>query len=228
MKPHSLQEEFLHPALRAPQLASARQASPYLDQSRRIALIGGVAAIAAGYLFVSDSLWGRDSLMESVLTSLGQCLIMAAVLGRLWSTLYIGGRKNACLVTRGPYSLSRNPLYFFSILGAAGAGLVFGSLLVAALLGGAIYLLLDRAARDEAELLRGSFGQSYADYAERVPLLWPRLTGYEDAAEQPSFRPSALGRALRDGLLFLMLLPAAEIAGYAEAAGHLPRLVPLF
>ncbi len=227
MKPRSLQEEFLHPALRAPQPASARQASPYLDQSRRIALIGVVVAVAAGCLFVSDSLWGRDSLMESVLTSLGQCLIMAAVLGRLWSTLYIGGRKNACLVTRGPYSLSRNPLYFFSILGAVGAGLVFGSLLVAALLGGSIYLLLDRAARDEAELLHGSFGQSYADYAERVPLLWPRLSGYEDATE-PGFRPSALGRALRDGLLFLMLLPAAEIAGYAKAAGQLPRLVPLF
>ena len=226
MKPRSFQEESLHPGLRAPQPASATRPAPYLDQSRRIALIGGVAAIAAGWLFVSDSLWGRDSLVESLLTSLGQCFVMAAVLGRLWSTLYIGGRKNACLVTRGPYSLTRNPLYFFSILGAAGAGLVFGSLIVAALLGGAIYLLLDRAARGEAALLRDGFGPSYADYAERVPLLWPRLTGYEDAAE-PSFRPLALGRALRDALLFLMLLPTAEMAGYAKAAGLLPRLVPL-
>lgn len=220
MKPHSFQEEFPHRATTA-------QASPYLDQSRRIALIGGVAAMAAGCLYVSDSLWGRDSLMEAVLKSAGQCLIMAAVLGRLWATLYIGGRKNACLITKGPYSLSRNPLYFFSILGAVGAGLVFGSLMAALLLGGATCLLLDRAAREEAALLRASFGPSYADYAERVPLLWPRLVGYEDAAE-PSFRPSALGRALRDGLLFLLLLPIAELAGYAKVAGLLPRLLPLF
>ena len=219
MKLHSFQEKA-PPALRTP-------SAPYLDQSRRIVLIGGVAAMAAGCLYVSDSLWGHDSLIEAVLKSAGQCLVMMAVLGRLWATLYIGGRKNACLITKGPYSLSRNPLYAFSILGAAGAGLVFGSLAVAVLLGGATWLLLDRAARDEAELLRASFGPPYADYAERVPLLWPRLTGYEDATE-PSFRPSALGRALRDGLLFLLLLPTAELAGYAKAAGLLPRLLPLF
>jgi protein-S-isoprenylcysteine O-methyltransferase Ste14 len=220
VKLHSFQEKAPHAALRAPTV-------PYLDQSRRIALIGGVAAMVVGGLYVSDSLWGRDSLMEAVLKSVGQCLIMAAVLGRLWATLYIGGRKNACLITKGPYSLSRNPLYFFSILGAVGAGLVFGSLAAALLLGGAIWLLLDRAARDEAELLCASFGASYADYAERVPLLWPRVTGYADATE-PSFRPSALGRALRDGLLFLLPLPIAELAGYAKAAGLLPRLLPLF
>lgn len=229
MKLQSFQEKVPphRPAAQAALRAPEPPLAPYLDQSRRIAAIGCIVVVAVGFLLVSHSLWGRDSLMASLLKGGGQCLVMAAVLGRLWSTLYIGGRKNACLVTKGPYSLSRNPLYFFSTLGAVGAGLVFGSLIAALVLGGGTCLLLHRAARDEAAMLRGSFGLSYAVYAERVPLLWPRLSRYEDAAE-PSFRPRALGRALRDGLLFLLLLPLAELVDYARSAGLLPQLIPLF
>lgn len=203
------------------------QGRSYLDQRRRIVLIGGSAATVAALLLVSDSFWGLHSLAASLLKGTGQCLIMAAVLGRLWSTLYIGGRKNAALVTTGPYSLSRNPLYCFSILGAIGAGLVFGSIVAALMLGGATYLLLRRAARNEAALLCGGFGAIYAAYAEQVPLLWPRFSRYEDT-EEPSFNPRALGRALRDALLFLLILPMAEMLGFAKSAGALPRLIPLF
>ena len=45
-----------------------------------------------------------------------------------WSSLYIAGRKGRELVTVGPYSTCRNPLYFFSIVGAAGMGAQSGSL----------------------------------------------------------------------------------------------------
>jgi protein-S-isoprenylcysteine O-methyltransferase Ste14 len=38
---------------------------------------------------------------------------------RLWCSLYISGYKNSQLITSGPYSLCRNPLYFFSFVGFA-------------------------------------------------------------------------------------------------------------
>ncbi len=47
---------------------------------------------------------------------------MVCILGRTWTSLYIAGRKIEQFVTEGPYSVTRNPLYFFSILGGAGRG----------------------------------------------------------------------------------------------------------
>lgn len=199
----------------------------YTNQTRRILAIKAVALGTVVLIVVSDSAWGRDSFAGNATRAAGLCLIMAAVIGRLWSTLYIGGRKNACLVTAGPYSITRNPLYWFSILGAAGIGLVFGSLVIATILGGSIAALLTAKARDEAAMLGQRFGTSYAAYAARVPLLWPRLSLYRDEGV-PSFQPPALRRALRDGLLFLLTVPVAELVACAKGAGLLPRLILLF
>jgi len=66
---------------------------------------------------------------------LGAALIFVCVSGRTWCTLYIGGRKNHELVTAGPYSVCRNPLYVFSIIGAIGIGAQLGAVLVAILVG---------------------------------------------------------------------------------------------
>ena len=52
----------------------------------------------------------------------GIAAIIVCILGRTWASLYIAGRKIEQFVTDGPYSVMRNPLYFFSIIGTAGAG----------------------------------------------------------------------------------------------------------
>jgi len=189
--------------------SNAERPAGYVSQTRRIATIWAVALAVVALILISHDPSGRDSLARTTIRVAGLCLILAAVIGRLWSTLYIGGRKNAVLVTTGPYSISRNPLYFFSILGAAGIGLAFGSLVVAAVLGGAIAAILAATAHREAALLGQRFGASYDAYA-------------------PSFQPLALRRALRDGLLFLLAVPAAELVAYAKRAELLPKLIALF
>jgi protein-S-isoprenylcysteine O-methyltransferase Ste14 len=198
-----------------------------VNQARRIHALKAVALGIVALILVSHSPSDAHSLARSAIAATGQCLIITAVIGRLWSTLYIGGRKNTCLVTTGPYSVSRNPLYGFSILGAAGIGLVFGSLVIAAILGGLIAVLLTVTARAEATVLGRLFGASYAAYAKRVPLLWPRLSVYRDA-DLPDCQPQALRRALGDGLLFLLAVPAAELVNHAKRAGLLPQLIALF
>ena len=42
-------------------------------------------------------------------------MILICILGRTWATLYIGGQKQRELVTKGPYSVVRNPLYLFTL-----------------------------------------------------------------------------------------------------------------
>jgi protein-S-isoprenylcysteine O-methyltransferase Ste14 len=83
-------------------------------------------------------------------------------------------KKNEELATTGPYAYTRNPLYFGSIVIAAGLALAalrweiaIGLLILFA----AIYWPVIRG---EEEFLSRRFA-NYADYCSRVPRLLPRL-----------------------------------------------------
>lgn len=78
------------------------------------------------------------------------------------------------LVTQGPYSLVRNPIYLGMFGAILGAGLVFArwwTFLVAIVL-----FLIGNHVRITAEerLLRETFGAKFDDYARRVPAFLPR------------------------------------------------------
>jgi protein-S-isoprenylcysteine O-methyltransferase Ste14 len=82
-----------------------------------------VVALALVIAF-SKSAWESESpFLTAILFMIGCVLVGIASLGRLWCSLYIAGYKTDVLVTEGPYSMCRNPLYFFSLLGAVGVGL---------------------------------------------------------------------------------------------------------
>ena len=73
------------------------------------------------------------------------------------------------LVTRGALARSRNPIYLGTVVAAAGAGVVFESVVVvgyAALLW-ALYHLLT-VYKEEPEL-REELGEEYEEYCEQVP-----------------------------------------------------------
>lgn len=106
-------------------------------------------------------------------------LLIGAVVGlvgiviRAWAAGYL--RKQEALATNGPYALTRNPLYFGSVILASGFILAGDSIW-----GGAIvelYLLVFYPVvmrREESELQQ-HYGEEYAAYAARIPLFLPRL-----------------------------------------------------
>ena len=47
---------------------------------------------------------------------LGVLMVVFGWFGRIWASLYIEGNKTKNLVTSGPFSMVRNPLYFFSLI----------------------------------------------------------------------------------------------------------------
>lgn len=157
----------------------------------------------------------------------GIVLAFICIVGRMWSILYVGAKKNLELVMTGPYSMTRNPLYFFSTIGAVGIGLMYGSLLVALLLGLSVYAVLSVTAAKEAEYLRTMFGPAYDVYAQRTPMFWPKIALYEDTQEV-IFSPKALKRTLLDALPFLAVFPIIETIEYLQETGVLPVLFRLF
>lgn len=110
----------------------------------------------------------------------GGIVAALGLLTRAWASGHI--RKNAALATSGPYSYTRNPLYFGSFLLGLGFTIaagraVLGLLFVAFFLG--IYLPVMRV---EEATMRRLFGAEYDAYARAVPLFFPRPTTYASRA----------------------------------------------
>lgn len=187
-----------------------------------IALLGLLALALA-----SQSIGGVDGPWHESMEAVGLAAIVVSIVGRAWCTLYIGGRKKAEIVDRGPYSISRNPLYVFSFVGAFGVGAQSGSLAIAAAFVAAAVLVFHfTVLREEAFLLR-EFGESYASYRARTPRFWPRFSLWRDADEL-AVRPSLFLLTIRDGLVFLLAIPlfelidAGQAAHWLRVAAHLP------
>jgi protein-S-isoprenylcysteine O-methyltransferase Ste14 len=181
------------------------------DQKIRIGALRLGAALLVPLLVLTPPCFPADGLAVEAMKLAGAALILACVLGRLWAILYIGRHKNRGVMTDGPYSITRNPLYFFSTLGAFGFGLMFCKLSLALLLGSVVLLILYLTARREQGFLEAQFGADYASYAVRVPMFLPRpgLFATETAV---TFSPRAVGRNLRDALVFLAAIPLADAA----------------
>lgn len=194
-------------------------------QLARRAIIAIIAVIAITMLVFVGSL--HDELMHEYIETLGLVLILVGIGGRLWATLYIGGRKSAEVVSTGPYSITRNPLYLFSSLAAAGIGAQTGSYVVAGLfivLSSALFYFV--ALREE-RFLSATLGDEYLGYLNRVPRFLPNPMLYRDEPEV-MFQTGRLRATLLDGLGFLVAIPLLEIIEEAQEAGAVPILYWLF
>lgn len=185
------------------------------------------AAISVIVLALSIiTLFGRSTLPEFYhdrIETFGVMLILTGIFGRLWSTLYIDGRKSDTVVQTGPYSITRNPLYLFSAVAAAGVGAQLGS--VVAGVGSSVLCITVFhfvSLREEGFLL-ARFGHPYEEYCSRVPRLFPDLRLYQDQ-ELVTIRPRILIKTLLDGLVFFLALPFFEIVENLQEAELLPVL----
>ncbi|WFP77068.1 isoprenylcysteine carboxylmethyltransferase family protein [Mesorhizobium sp. WSM4906] len=206
---------------------SLKSAPKAFDQHKRLIVVQVAAVVAIVLLLFSKPFLGEGSSGHELVETAGFGFVLVCFLGRLWSILYVGGKKNDELIVSGPFSMTRNPLYFFSTIGAVGIGLMFGSALAAAILGLASFLVFRFTANREAEYLFGKFGAVYTAYAGRTPRFWPNPMLYRDQ-DQLVFSTSALKSTFRDGLYFLALFPLIETVEYFRAAGVLPTLFTVY
>lgn len=206
-------------------MSAADELSRY-QRRRRLAVALLVAILFVALLFVgSAELPGSD--LHEYVEAFGGAAILVAILGRTWCTLYIGGRKSAEIVRGGPYSVTRNPLYVFSTIGAAGIGAMTGSVTIAAVFALITYLAFRSVALVEENYLKRAFGQPYLDYMKEVPRFFPRLRLFRES-EMLTVRPQLIYRTFTDGLLFLAAYPFFELVEHLQDAGILPVLLRLY
>jgi protein-S-isoprenylcysteine O-methyltransferase Ste14 len=115
---------------------------------------------------------------DLILEILGWAVFCLGMILRFWSTLYIGGHKDKKVVTEGPYSLCRNPLYVGSFCLVLGTSLFAKSLTLALGCGLISVLYMAWTIPAEERFLLETFGHEYAKYRDSVPRCWPRLRGF--------------------------------------------------
>jgi len=155
-----------------------------------VCIVSGVA------LSVLTRPWlAADSAGGLALTGLGMTFVVAGIAVRLWALASIGLRKTKQLVTTGPYSLTRNPLYLGTLLIVLGFLALWQSPVLAALVVPPILLYPFGVVPAEERVLRGEFGAEFDAYCVRTPRWWPRLRGYvaerQLATGTPGFRREA-------------------------------------
>lgn len=193
-----------------------------VQRIRKVAVLVALVGLV-GLALVTQSIGGADGEWHERVEATGFLAMIVSIVGRAWCSLYIGGRKKAEIVDRGPYSITRNPLYVFSYLGAFGIGAQSGSVTIGlgfVLAAMAVFYLTVR--REEAFLER-EFGAVYVAYKARTPRFWPRFSLWRDE-EQLTIRPTLFVTTIRDGLVFLLAVPVFELIDAGQAA-HWLRVV---
>lgn len=194
------------------------QALSDYQRMRRLMLALVIAVGVAGILFIGSA---QTEVWHEHIESFGMVLILVGIGGRLWSTLYIGGHKAKTVIDTGPYSVMRNPLYFFSALAAAGVGAQTGSYTLTVVFWLVCWAAFTIVTLREERWLSANLGAPYLDYMKRVPRFFPNPMIYHDQTEV-TFRPKLLNRTWLDGLAFFLSVPAFELIEYAQESGALP------
>ena len=176
------------------------------------------------FAMMSQHVYHDDGFWDTTWEVLSFLFLLVASFGRVWTSAFISGKKNRELVVDGPYSVTRNPLYFFSFLGYIGAGLAFEKLTVA--LAFAILFLLTHwpTILYEERKLRDLFGEKFDKYAASVPRFWPRF-GLMKMPESVVFLPEMYNRAVLDCALIMSVFILAHFIEYAQSAGWIPVYV---
>jgi hypothetical protein len=152
--------------------------------------------------------------------------IVICILGRTWASLYIAASKDKPFVTEGPYSVMRNPLYFFSIFGMAGVGAQLGSVVAGAIFGGLAWAVFYVTTLQEERVMLERHGVAFADYLAAVPRFMPNPRLLHEKPTLTIMPPTVL-HTFGDATVLLLSVLVAEGFDRLQSAGVLPVLFRL-
>lgn len=177
------------------------------------------AVFALALVLTSTAKWNAVTVWA--LAWLGYPLVITGVFIRVYCSVFIGGRKNDELITDGPFSIVRNPLYVGSFIALAGIGMQTGSVTLLALLVGGFLAYYPFVIRREEAFLNQRFGDAYRRYMADTPSAIPSFKCWHSPAEL-ACKPHNILRTMLDGLVFFLPLPVLSMVRLMHEHGQLP------
>jgi len=175
-------------------------------------------------VFFTEALISYEAPLHKAFDFLGFFFLAICAMGRLYSTAFLGGFKNDKLITHGAFSIVRNPLYFFSLIGMTGVAFVSGHLVIIIAMPISFIVLYHFLIKREEEFLLETFGDDYKKYMETTPRLIPNFKLY-NAPETVKLVPKYLTKAFKDAIWWFIAYPVLEFAEYLQDSGI---ITPLF
>lgn len=167
---------------------------------------------------------GKPNILFDII---GFVFIVSAGVGRIWAAAYISGFKSGKVIKDGPYSMMRNPLYFFSFLGFVGIGLVFGSLIISLLLIAIFFITHWTTILSEEQKLRGIFGKEYDEYFESTPRFFPKFSLFQNP-EVIEFYPRKFTKTLIEATYLIFTYGFIKLLVWLHTIEVLPNLLSLY
>jgi len=180
-------------------------------QKMRKAVLAIAAVPLAIVLLFSHSLAGTGSLPHIGVELVGWVAIVVCIVGRSWCSLY---------------SVVRNPLYTFSILGSIGIGLASGSLVLGFGIGLLVFLVFAVVVQREESFLLKKLGTDYQLFLSRVPRWIPRPSLWRDASIV-TVSPALVVTTFFDAMWFALAIPIFEVLERLQDLGIVPVLALL-
>ncbi len=176
----------------------------FVNQYRKFILRLLAVALAA-YLFYVPSPWDSRAAFATLLQAAGSLLLFAGIVGRVFATMSIGGRKDRTIVRTELYSVCRNPLYFSSFLMTIGFGLLIGRIDFTVVAAAAYLAVFYPMMLNEARFLKSRFPE-FGEYENRVPLFIPNFSRWQ-ARETFEINFRLVFRTLLDAAIALPVIP---------------------
>lgn len=135
--------------------------------------------------------------------TIGFFLMLVGTAFRAWTSGYIN--KNTELATHGPYSLTRNPLYFANIIIAAGLAVAGNNWISVGIAVGYCLFFFPLLMIVEHRHLKKAFGERYDQWAKEVNIFFPSIR----KVKNPSFNISLYMKNHEYRVFYLTLLATA-------------------
>lgn len=172
---------------------------------------------------LSQPMVPRGSGLDLLCDAVAWVLFIAGVVFRIWPTLYIGGRKRFSLVTEGPYSICRNPLYFGSfLLGLSAACFLKSPFFASLLIVVAVWYTLKTLPEEEKDLAQ-IIGPDYTEYCRTVPRFFPRFSQFR-SSDNVSLRVHGLHTEALRAVVWIWIPLAGEVISFLRAESWWPHV----
>jgi protein-S-isoprenylcysteine O-methyltransferase Ste14 len=201
---------------------------PSLLLGNRIALQRAYIVALLAMLTFSLTGWRMAApVFEETLAFFGWVLVGVGVFGRIWSSSYISGSKNTKLIVDGPYSICRNPLYFFSLLAGFGVMLVSETLLLPLQFAVLFWLYYTELIIREETVLLTLHGAAFEAYCARVPRFWPKFSLYSEPLEY-LVSAARFRKSMADAIWFVVAAALIDFIEELHELHYLPSIFNIF